>query len=107
MKNKLHIDFNREELLEVCRKHSITKLAFFGSVVRDDFAPDSDVDIMVEFAPDKTLGFGIVDVIDDFSKVFGGRQVDLMTFNQFKRSLPRLNHYINQDLKVYYEHEAA
>jgi glyoxylase-like metal-dependent hydrolase (beta-lactamase superfamily II) len=44
------------ELADFCRRHHITKLSFFGSVLRDDFAPESDVDVLVEFAPGHTPG---------------------------------------------------
>jgi uncharacterized protein len=42
---------DREQLGALCRRHHIRKLSLFGSVVRDDFRPDSDVDVLVEFAP--------------------------------------------------------
>src|SRR3712207_7412550 len=45
------IAVDRERIAEFCRKHHIRKLAFFGSVLRDDFRPDSDVDVLVEFEP--------------------------------------------------------
>lgn len=68
----------RRELAELCRRHHIRKLALFGSVVRDDFRADSDVDVLVEFEPGKTPGFGFIDVQDELSVLFG-RQVDLHT----------------------------
>jgi predicted nucleotidyltransferase len=45
------IMLDRTKLADFCRKHHIRKLAFFGSVLRDDFGPDSDVDVLVEFEP--------------------------------------------------------
>ena len=53
--------------------------ALFGSVLRDDFAPDSDVDVLVEFEPDARVGFAFVTIQDGLSEIFG-RQVDLHTF---------------------------
>ncbi len=51
------IAVDREGLAEFCRKHHIRKLALFGSVLRDDFRPDSDIDVLVEFQPGQTVGF--------------------------------------------------
>jgi len=48
----IHIEIDREQLREFCSEHRITKLALFGSVLRDDFTPDSDVDVLVEFEED-------------------------------------------------------
>ena len=50
------ISISRDKLAEFCRRHRIRKLAFFGSVLRDDFGPDSDVDVLVEFEPDARVG---------------------------------------------------
>jgi predicted nucleotidyltransferase len=47
----MKIDIQKEELGAFCRRHRIRKLALFGSVLRDDFGPDSDVDVLVEFEP--------------------------------------------------------
>jgi len=63
---------------EFCRKHHIRKLSLFGSVLREDFRPDSDVDVLVEFEPGKTPGFAFVDVQDELSELLG-RKVDLHT----------------------------
>lgn len=102
----IQIDYDANELRRVCKKHSIIRLAFFGSVVRDDFDQDnSDIDILVEFAEGKRLGFGIIDVIDDLSVVFGGRNVDLMTFKQLTDS--RISKAIKEDARVVYEQTAA
>ncbi|MBM3303086.1 MAG: nucleotidyltransferase domain-containing protein, partial [Deltaproteobacteria bacterium] len=46
--------------------------------VRDDFGPDSDVDLLVEFEPDHTPGWEIVDIEEDLSALLGGRKVDLI-----------------------------
>ncbi|HEX5011694.1 MAG TPA: nucleotidyltransferase family protein [Planctomycetota bacterium] len=72
------IDIPREALEEVCRRHHIRRLSLFGSVLRDDFGPQSDVDVLVEFEEGQTPGFGIIEVEEDLSRVFGGRRVDLV-----------------------------
>ena len=46
-----------QELADVCRRHHVRRLALFGSVLRDDFRPDSDVDVLVEFEPQAHIGF--------------------------------------------------
>lgn len=51
------IDLPRNEIIAFCRRHKVTKLALFGSVVSDTFGPDSDVDVLVTFAPDAQVGF--------------------------------------------------
>lgn len=73
------LDYDRARLAELCRRHRIRRLALFGSVLRDDFGPGSDVDVLVEFEPGHTPGLGIADVEDDLSALFGGRRVDLVT----------------------------
>ncbi len=55
MSVKIPIDRNR--IADFCRRHRIRKLALFGSVLREDFRPDSDVDVLVEFEPGTTAGF--------------------------------------------------
>ncbi len=72
------IPIDHEKLAEFCRKNHIRRLALFGSVLRDDFRPDSDVDVLVEFEPDYHIGFfGLYDVEQELSKLFGGRQIDM------------------------------
>jgi len=50
------IDIPKKKIAEFCRRNRIRKLAFFGSVLRDDFGPDSDVDVLVEFEPGARVG---------------------------------------------------
>src|SRR4051794_2203896 len=45
-----------QQLAELCRRYHVRELALFGSVLRDDFGPDSDVDVLVEFEPDAPIG---------------------------------------------------
>jgi len=68
---------DRERIAEFCRRHHIRRLALFGSVLRDDFRPDSDVDVLVEFEPGAFVGFGIIDMEDELSQMLG-RKVDLV-----------------------------
>lgn len=63
---------------QFCQRHHIRKLSLFGSVLRDDFRPDSDVDVLVEFEPGKTPGFRFIAIQDELSELLG-RKVDLST----------------------------
>ena len=72
------LDIPRDALEDVCRRHHIQRLSLFGSALRDDFGPQSDVDLLVEFEPDCTPGFGIIQVEEDLSRIFGGRRIDLV-----------------------------
>jgi hypothetical protein len=51
------IDIAEEALKSFCERNGIVRLAFFGSILRDDFGPESDVDVLVEFSPDARVGF--------------------------------------------------
>lgn len=78
----LPINIDRYLIANFCRKHHIAKLALFGSVLRDDFRPDSDVDVLVWFEPEKTPGmFGLVAMEMELSEIIG-RKVDLRTPNE-------------------------
>lgn len=75
---RLRIDIPAEKVAEFCRKNHIRRLALFGSVLRDDFRPDSDVDVLVEFEPGCTPGFAFFGLQEELSALLG-RQVDLNT----------------------------
>jgi len=77
MKAKVEID--RDTISEFCRRHHIKKLSLFGSVLRDDFGPDSDVDVLVEFEPGHTPGLKFITIQEELSSLLGGRKVDLVT----------------------------
>jgi len=71
------IDVDNERIAAFCRKHHIVKLAFFGSVLRDDFRPDSDVDVLVWFDPGHIPSlFGIAGMEIELTDILG-RKVDL------------------------------
>jgi len=74
------IHFSKEEIKEFCKRNHIRKFAFFGSVLRDDFARDSDIDVLVEFEPEAKVGFfELYDMEQELSGMFGGRKVDINT----------------------------
>jgi len=73
------IDIPKEELRDFCRKWKVTEFALFGSAVKpDDFRPDSDVDVLVQLAPDAPWSFSLwLDMKDELTAIFG-REVDLV-----------------------------
>ena len=68
----------KPKITDFCRRHHIRRLSLFGSVLRDDFGPDSDVDVLVEFDPGHTPGFEFISLQDELTGVIG-RRVDLHT----------------------------
>jgi uncharacterized protein len=63
-----------------CQLHHVKSLALFGSVLREDFRPNSDIDVLVEFQEGKTPGFfTIAEMEDELSLLFGNRKIDLRT----------------------------
>lgn len=89
---KAHIDIPREKIAEFCKKWQIREFSFFGSVLRDDFRPDSDIDVIVDFAPEASHSlFDLVDMTDELKEIFG-RDVDLLT----KRSVEQSRNYIRR-----------
>jgi predicted nucleotidyltransferase len=74
----VQIRIPQDKLVEFCRRRHIRRLAFFGSVLRDDFPSASDVDVLVEFAAGHTPGLDIVDIEEELSAILGGRKVDLV-----------------------------
>ncbi len=80
-----------DELAAFCRAHGIRWLAIFGSAVRDDFGPESDVDVLIEFEPGRVPGFRFVSMAAELSELFG-RQVDVLT----RRSVERSPNYIRR-----------
>jgi len=79
------IKLDQEKIADFCRRHHIRKLALFGSVLRNDFGPDSDVDVLVEFEPGQTPGLiRLAGMEIELSTIFG-RKVDLRTPAEISR----------------------
>ncbi len=69
-----------DRLAALCRRHHVRRLALFGSVLRPDFRPDSDVDVLVEFEPEHVPGFiGLHAVEEELAQLTAGHAVDLVT----------------------------
>jgi hypothetical protein len=81
-----HIEIDRERIADFCRRHHICKLALFGSVLRDDFGPESDVDVLVEFEPEREPGLIRLSAMElELSPLFADRKVDLRTAEDLSR----------------------
>jgi hypothetical protein len=82
----VHIDVPQHQLAKLCRRYQIRTLSLFGSVLREDFRPDSDIDVLVEFEDGHAPGLlGIARMERELSKILGGRRVDLRTPEDLSR----------------------
>jgi len=74
----IKIQVNKQKLAKLCRESNIRKLWLFGSVLRDDFTPESDVDVLVRFEPEQIPGFGIFRIEEGLSALMEKRKIDLV-----------------------------
>ena len=89
---RLEIERYRQQIAQFCKKWKITEFFLFGSALREDFRADSDVDVLVEFAPDAHHGlFDMVRMENELKEIFG-REVDLLT----RRSIETSPNYIRR-----------
>ena len=90
--NKLRIKIPKAELVEFCKRWNISEFAIFGSALRADFRPDSDVDVLVTFAPQAHVTlFDMVHMQDELKAIFG-REVDLVS----RRGLENSRNYLRR-----------
>ena len=84
---QLHgITIQTKRLQQYCKTHHIKKLSLFGSILRDDFRSDSDIDLLVEFEQGKSPGFfDLIRMQDQLSQFFQGKHIDLRTPNDLSR----------------------
>lgn len=82
---------DRAILADFCRKNGIRRLALFGSALRDDFGPDSDIDLLVEFDPGRPVGFFKLAELEQELADMLGRRVDL-------RTIPELSRYFRDEV---------
>ena len=100
--DKLKIKVPRREVIAFCKKHRIQKMAFFGSVLRDDFKPTSDVDVLVEFEQGHTPGLSFFALPAELKDILG-RDVDLLTYSGVQMSRnPIRRKAILDSAQVYY-----
>jgi uncharacterized protein len=89
----IRISIDQDKVADFCRRWKIVKLSFFGSVLRDDFRPDSDIDVLVTFAPEAHWGlFDMVQMQQDLQQVLG-RPVDLLS----QRGVESSRNYIRRE----------
>ena len=93
------ITIPQQDIATFCRRHHIQKLAFFGSVLRADFGPDSDIDVLVEFEPDVRLGLMTFAKIQRELADLLQRPVDLVTPEGLK---PLLKETVLESAQVIY-----
>lgn len=85
MKKKAQINIPQDKIEEFCKKHHISKLSVFGSAIREDFNPDSDIDILVEFESGQVAGFlRLASMEIELTEVLG-HKVDLRTPAELSR----------------------
>lgn len=105
-RRRQHLDVSQAKLRELCRRYHIKKLSLFGSAARGEMGPDSDVDLMVEFEPNRAPSFWEAgDMEAEFSVLFGDRRVDFVPPSVMRN--PYRRKAISRDLKVLYEAERA
>ena len=76
----------KDKIADFCKRNHIRRLAIYGSALRADFAPESDVDVLVDFDAGHTPGFfKLFEMEDELSGLFGGRKVDLRTPQDLSR----------------------
>lgn len=93
------IEIPTGEISQICQKHKIRELALFGSALREDFKPSSDVDLLVTFEPDAQIGFLAFSKIQrEFAGLFH-RPVDLVSKNGLN---PRIRQTVIADARVIY-----
>ncbi len=97
----IHIPIDRSRILLFCKKWKINRMSFFGSVLRDDFRPDSDVDVMVSFAKNSSWSlFDLVEMKLELEAIFG-RSVDILEDGTIRNPIKR--RCIYENLEVVYE----
>ncbi len=73
-----NVQIELDRIADFCRRHHLRKLSLFGSVVRNDFGPNSDVDVLVVYEPGVPVGFRVFDMEEELSRLWGGRRVDIV-----------------------------
>jgi hypothetical protein len=90
--DRVQIDLPMEAIIAFCQRWQITEFALFGSVLRDDFRPDSDIDVLVTFAPDSHWRFSDELKMEEEIEAIFGREVDLVD----RRSIEQSRNYIRR-----------
>jgi len=85
-RTKIRVSIPRKKLADFCKRWKITELAFFGSILREDFRPSSDIDLLVSFSPRAKISlFDLVRMQNELKEIFG-REVDLVERSAIEKS---------------------
>lgn len=95
---QLQIDIPKDKIKDFCRRWKIVEFALIGSVLRDDFRPDSDIDILLSF--EESAGWSLYDVVDmkDELKTLFGREVDLVEKEAIRNPYRRRNMLMDKEV---------
>lgn len=96
------IDIPMDKLIELCKRWKIVELSLFGSVLRDDFGPESDVDVMVALADDANIDYfeDWIKIQDELSALLGNRKIDLVERKRIVN--PFIRHHAITNRQVMY-----
>lgn len=100
MTTTLQIPISIEKVQAFCERHGVAELSLFGSVLRDDFGPDSDVDVMLSFQPGRGFTFENTPEIQDELEAIFGRPVDVIEKGKIRNPFRR--HAIMNSYRVIY-----
>jgi hypothetical protein len=96
----VQIEIDKEKIVAFCDKWKVKEFALFGSVLREDFRPDSDIDVLVSFSEDADWSlYDWVDMIDDLKTIFG-HEVDLVEKGTLRNPFRR-RHIMNNKETIY------
>ena len=97
----IHVDINRSQITDFCRKWKIKRMSLFGSVIRDDFRPDSDVDVLIDFASDiNWSSYDYFTLLEEIKELFQ-RRVDIAHEGTIRN--PIKNRCIHEHMETIYE----
>jgi len=96
---ELQVTIPRDKIADFCRRNQVRRLDIFGSVLREDFEPDSDVDVLVEFEPEAQVGFMALSRMQRELATILGRPVDLVLREGLK---PRIREAVLSSAEVIY-----
>ena len=95
---KANIEIPKDKIVDFCKKWMITEFSIFGSALRDDFSPDSDVDILVTLSDDAPWSlYDWIDMIDELKMIFG-RDVDLVSSKGLRNPFRRKEILSNREI---------
>jgi len=93
------VAINNKEIADFCVRNHIRKLSLFGSVLTGEFRPDSDIDVLVIYDPQYSVGFRIFRMEEELSKLFDGRKIDIVNEKYIN---PRMKEQVLTGAEVLY-----